>query len=102
MNKKQKIILAIFIPIIILVVALTVAYYTGVTTHTTSEKVTSLFGRKLSSPHFFTTTTYNYNPFDWEKTWYVWLIFLIFICIFEYKMFEDKEIISNKKKKNKN
>ena len=42
MNKNQKIILAIFIPIIIFFIALTIAYYTGVTTHTTtaSEKVT--------------------------------------------------------------
>ena len=98
MNKKQRLVLAIFVPIIVLVVTLTVAYYTGVTSHTTSEKITSMFGRKLSSPHYFTTTTYNHNPFDIEKTWYVWFLFLIFVCVFEYKWFADKKIVTNKKK----
>ncbi|HUS49255.1 MAG TPA: hypothetical protein VMZ91_03775 [Candidatus Paceibacterota bacterium] len=87
MNKNQKIVLAIFIPIIIFFITLTIAYYTGVTTHT--EKVTELFGRKLSSPQFFTRKTY--NPFDWEKTWYIWMLYLIFCCIFEYKLFADKK-----------
>ena len=50
---------------------------------------------------FFKTGVFNYsnNPFDWEKTWYVWLIYLIFVCIFEFKLFEDKEKIINKNKK---
>ena len=88
-------VLAIFIPIIILVVTLTITYYTGVTTNTTYEKATSMFGRKLSSPHFFATTTYNHNTFDWEKTWYVWLLALIFCFIFEYKLFADKKRKTN-------
>jgi len=114
MNKNQRLILAISIPIILFFIALTIAYYTGVTTHTTSKKVTSMFGRKLSSPsiskitipkiskikinkispikpNYFTTTTYNHNPFDWGKTWYVWLLSLTFCCIFEYKLFADKK-----------
>jgi len=36
--------------------------------------------------------TYTHHPFDLEKTWYVWLLFLIFVCIFEYKLFGDKKI----------
>ena len=87
MNKNQKIILAIFIPIIIFCITLTIAYYTGVTTN--YEKVTELFGRKLSKPSFFSTKTY--NPFDWQKTWYVWFLYLIFCFIFEYKLFADKK-----------
>jgi len=36
-------------------------------------------------------TSYTNNPFDWEKTWYVWVFYLIFVCIFEYKLFGDKK-----------
>ncbi len=38
-----------------------------------------------------TSTSHTNDPFDWEKTWYMWLIFLIFCCIFEYKLFGDKK-----------
>jgi len=62
MNQKQKIILAIFIPIIISFFTLMIAIIVG-------------FG----------------DPFNWGSTFYVWLIFLIFICIFEYKLFEDRK-----------
>jgi len=92
MNKKQKIVLAIFIPMIIFFIAYTIAYYTGVTTH--SEKVTELFGRELPKPFF--EKSYTYNPFDWVKTWYVWMFYLIFCCIFEYKLFADKKVITKK------
>jgi len=65
MNKNQKIILAIFIPIIIFFIAITIAYYTGVTTHTTKEVgYGSITGREF--PYY--STTYNHNPFDWGKT----------------------------------
>ena len=62
MNQKQKIILGIFIPIIISFFTLMIAIIMG-------------FG----------------NPFNWGSNFYVWLIFLIFICIFEYKLFADKK-----------
>jgi len=81
------VILAIFVPIIIFFITLTIAYYTGVTTH--YEKVTELFGLKLSSPKFITSKTY--NPFDLKQIWPVWLVFLIVVCIFEYKLFGDKK-----------
>ncbi|MBA7591925.1 hypothetical protein ES708_34096 [subsurface metagenome] len=88
MNKKQKIVLAIFIPIIIFFIAYTIAYYAGTTTiHTYT---THFLGRKLSSPYF--SKSYTNDPFDWEKTWYVWMFYLIFCCIFEYKLFADKKI----------
>ena len=102
MNKNQKIILAIFIPIIIFFIALIIAYYTGVTTHTTtaSEKVTPIPGQRYT-PIVLSTTiyTYTHDPFDWKKTWYVWFVFLIIVCIFEYKLFSDKKMFINKKKK---
>lgn len=74
--------MAIFIPIIIFFIVLTVAYYTGFTIY--SEEVT-IFGESTFLP------TRTYNPFDWEKTWYVWMLYLIFCCIFEYKLFGDKK-----------
>jgi len=90
MNKNQKIILAIFIPIIIFFLALTIAYYTGVT-----HPIMYREGKPLKPP--FPPTIH--NPFDWEKTWYIWLFIIIFVCIFEYKLFADKKVINNKKKK---
>ena len=67
MNKKQKIILAIFIPIIILFFSLIIARSLGVRN----------------------------NPFDLINTWYAWMFYLIFCCIFEYKLFADKKKIKN-------
>ena len=89
MNKKQRLVLAIFVPIVIFFIALTVANYAGVT-------VTYHGLRKPPLP----IITKNYNPFDLEKTWYVWLLFSIFVCIFEYKLFGNKKMIINKKKDN--
>ncbi len=80
MNKKQKIILAIFVPVIIFFLALTIVHYTGIA----DEHYTG----RLRKPGSYTT---NYNPFDWENTWYVWVLYLIFCCIFEYKLFGDKK-----------
>jgi hypothetical protein len=62
-NQNQKIILAIFIPIIVLFFALMIA--------------SSLGARN--------------NPFDLINTGYVWITYAIFCCIFEYKLFADKK-----------
>ena len=96
MNKKQKIILAIFIPIIVFFIVLTITYYTGVkvTTH-----MTGVTYDPMAEGHKFkfygpvsSYKTHTHNPFDWGKTWYMWFLFLIFCCIFEYKLFADKKI----------
>ena len=91
MNKNQKIILAIFVPIIVLFIALIIANSVGVTSLTTTEILSEddPFYELLGS--ISSSTSYTYDPFDWQKTWYVWLIFLIFCCIFEYKLFADKK-----------
>jgi len=87
MNKSQKIILAIFVPLIIFFVALMIANSLGVTT------VTEI----LSKDDYWyklgirTSTSHTHNPFDLENTWYVWVLYLIFCCIFEYKLFADKK-----------
>jgi len=121
MNKKQRVILAIFIPILLFFITLTIAYYAsvevvitpGYTTSTPTSpsmepgmvRVIKLFegpdwqpGDRIYTHHPAITHKY-YNPYNWQRTWYVWLLFLTFCCLFEYKLFEDKEIIFNKKKK---
>ena len=81
MNQKQRLVLAIFIPIIILFIALMIANSVGVTrTARTSE------GRTIKGSIYYT-----HNPFDLQKTWYVWFSALAFCGIFEYKLFEDKK-----------
>ncbi|PKP57767.1 hypothetical protein CVT91_09905 [Candidatus Atribacteria bacterium HGW-Atribacteria-1] len=76
MNIKQKIILAIFVPAIIFLAALTIAYYLNVEDG----------GYSIT-----------HNPFDWGKTWYVWSFSLIGVILFEYELFEDKKVISKKR-----
>jgi len=75
MNKNQRLVLAIFVPIIIFFLTITIAYYIGAT--------------HVYRAGGYRTTTY--DPFDWQKTWYVWVISSIFCCIFEYKLFTDKK-----------
>jgi len=87
-NQKQKIILAIFIPIIIFFIALIVANslgYTAITKALPDDSVWRIFG-ETTRPYFVKG-----NPFDWGRTWHIWLLALVFCCIFEYKLFEDKK-----------
>jgi hypothetical protein len=90
-NKKQRLVLAIFVPVIIFFLTLTIAYYIGVTlvSHSGSLIHFSWEDSEDSSEGFYTTKTY--NPFNWQKTWYVWMFCIIFCCIFEYKLFADKK-----------
>ena len=70
MNKIQKIILAIFVPSILYVIALAIA-----------EPITWRPGKfRLSG----SSVAFYYG-------WPVWLVFLIIVCIFEYKLFKDKK-----------
>jgi len=94
MNKNQKIILSIFIPIILFFIALMIANSLGYTEiiREVPENM-SMFRKYIGT----TTTIYKGNPFDWEKTWYVWVLYLIFCCIFEYKLFADKKANVNRK-----
>ena len=91
MNKKQRLVLAIFIPIVILFITIGIANSVGYTeTEITREVPESMvFFRKYIGT---TTTIYHKgNPFDWERTWYIWVLSLTFCCIFEYKLFADKK-----------
>lgn len=81
MNKNQRLVLAIFIPVLLFFIALTIADSVGISSPGGLRK----FSRTPSFP------SHIHNPFDMEKTWYVWGLYLIICFIFEYKLFEDKE-----------
>ena len=89
LNKKQRVVLAIFVPIIIFFIALTIANSVGVTRVGGLHRFSQIPSKIPSHTH---------NPFDWGKTWYVWITYFIIIFIFEYKFFSDKDISNNKKK----
>ena len=97
MNKKQRLVLAIFVPFIILFIALVIANSVG---YTVIYRPTILSGDVFDKYKEPITYYREGNPFDWERTWYIWLFFIVFVCIFEYKLFADKKIIIDKKKKN--
>ena len=103
MNKKQRLVLAIFVPIVILFITLRIADSVSVTrvsiliprvVEETPEKtltweeikkdINAKYRREIK-----TQKTAADGPFNWDKTWYVWMFYLIFCCIFEYKLFED-------------
>lgn len=107
-NKKQKIILTIFIPIILFFITYTIAYYISVEEvvirSAYTEKMSSAEmakelleaigeGRQTKSPYIYhpVVTHKYYYPFSWQKTWYVWILFLVLCGFFEYKLFEDKK-----------
>jgi hypothetical protein len=81
MNKNQRLVLAIFVPIILFFITFTIANSVGVTRVVTTKK--SFYTGVVSS--------YNINSFDLEKTWYVWMLYLIICFIFEYRLFGDKK-----------
>jgi len=86
MNKKQRLILAIFIPIVILFITIGIANSVGYTVRTRAVSE----GGYLSK--YSSKTYHEGNPFDWGRTWYIWVLSLTFCCIFEYKLFADKKI----------
>ena len=93
-NKKQRLVLAIFVPIIILFITLVIANSVGYTAITKTLPEDSVWRK-----YFGTTTTIYHkgNPFDWERTWYIWVLSLFFCCIFEYKLFANKKASVNRK-----
>jgi len=95
MNKNQKLILAIFVPIIIFFIALMIANSMGVSKVTKilaeDDPFYKLFGMK-------TRTSYTHDPFDWQKTWCVWLVYSASCCLFEFLLFRDNKIIAKRNK----
>jgi len=98
MNKKQRLVLAIFVPVILFFISLMIANSIGVkvTGHMTGVEYhpTASPGKKFTfSGEVGHYDTYTYNPFDWGKTWYIWFLFWIITFIFEYKLFADKKVL---------
>jgi hypothetical protein len=87
MNKKQRVVLAIFIPIIFLFITLVIANSVGYTAITKTLSEGSYLRKYLGA----TTIYHKGNPFDWKRTWYIWFLSLTFCCIFEYKLFANKK-----------
>ena len=119
-NIKQKIFLAIFVPILLFAITYTIAYYVSVEVQTTqgyysfspNKKTSPDMGHAMAvaikimeadagNPNwqpgdpahsYYPAVTHKYyDPYDWQRTWYVWILFLIFCGVFEYKLFEDKK-----------
>ena len=65
----------------------------GYTEITRKVPESSVFRKYLGE----TTIYYEGNPFDWRRTWYIWVLSLVFCCIFEYKLFANKKASGNRK-----
>jgi hypothetical protein len=89
LNKKQKLVLAIFVPIFIFFIALIIANSVGVTDMgiiSEDNPLYKIYGSVSPMGSYIV-----HDPFNWEKTWYVWFLYVTFCCIFEYKLFADKK-----------
>ena len=82
MNKTQKLILSIFVPIILFFIAIAIANSLGVTSVVILEKLPS----------------HTNNPFDWGNTWSVWFVYSATYCLFEFLLFRDKKNIAKRNK----
>ena len=96
MNKNQKTVLAIFVPIIFFFIALVIANSVGVSSYSyvhTESYGEGKYGKYMEGAPVrdITSTRYKPNPFDWGRTWYIWVLSLTVCCIFEYKLFADKK-----------
>jgi len=90
-NKTQKLILAIFVPIIIFFIALVIANSVGVT------EITRKVPENLTYLRKYLGITTKGNPFDWGRTWCVWLVYSASCCLFEFLLFRDNKISAQKK-----
>ncbi|MDI9881559.1 hypothetical protein [Flectobacillus longus] len=66
LNPNQKMIFAIVIPIALFVLTMPIA------------------GNLVAGWY------YGYNPFNFNVTWWVWLLYVCIVGFIEYKVFEDK------------
>jgi hypothetical protein len=102
-NKTQKLILAIFVPIIFFFIVLIIANSVGVSSYSyvhTESYGEGKYGKYMEGAPVrdITSTRYRPNPFEWEETWYVWLLYSASCCLFEFLLFRDKKtIVKNKK-----
>lgn len=67
-NKTQIIVLAIAIPIVLLAIAIGIA---------------GSYASKVSYP--------DWEPFNFEDTWWIWLFYVVIISVIEFLLFRTKE-----------
>jgi len=78
-------------------IALTIANNVGYTERPITDAEADVKYTQLPSLKKYRTTIHEENPFDWGRTWYIWMGCFILCCIFEYKLFADKKRINNKR-----
>jgi hypothetical protein len=96
-NKTQKLILAIFVPVIFFFIAVFVA-----------KQIDPRFGLPrfgllpvMTSKALRFSKAVDYRGsilFALGETWYVWLLYSASCCLFEFLLFRDNKIISRKNK----
>lgn len=69
LNKQQKLLAAIGLPIILFLL---------------NVKIAGVIGENLIGQA---------QPFNFDATWWIWLIFVVIVGFIEYKLFENKEDI---------
>lgn len=67
LNKQQKLLAAIGLPIILYLV---------------NVKIAGVIGENFIGQA---------QPFNFDATWWIWLIFVVIVGFIEYKLFENKE-----------
>ena len=72
LNSQQKIILSIAVPLILFFIILKIAGIVGQTNNFFSPPIE--------------------HPFAFQKTWWVWVLFILLTTYFEYKFFEKGRI----------
>lgn len=67
LNSQQKLIIAIGLPAVLFFITL---------------KIAGTIGKPYSHSKD--------KPFNFDETWWIWLLFVVVVGLFEYKLFENK------------
>lgn len=81
LNNQQRIIIAILLPILCFIVFIPILdFFDG---HNGKWEKTSSFS-SMQRPDIF-------EPFFFQKTWLIWLLYICLLLTFEYKLFEKTD-----------
>ncbi len=81
LNKTQKIIISIAVPIVLFIMTLPIAH-----------ELSRTFIYVPSYGEFsFSSNSYTvYNYFDFSKNWWAWTLYVVLVFIVEFKLFKNK------------
>lgn len=85
LTKIQQIIAAIVVPIILFLIAYTIAYEASA--YNVRFYYTDLFDRferEVDERHYA-------GAFEWVKTWYIWLTYVVIVGILEFIIWKKKK-----------